>query len=144
MQEPETNPPLWGDPQTKTGSFRTSPQIPRLFRMKTKINLMTSIQCGQTVPFFFSSQRVVFSLNSRVSIWRYFNFVASTKMRRCVLTLDSWVFSVFGKNLQWIISTSVFLHDRSKPRPGTDEDVSCHKSKFKRAFNKCKTYDNKV
>ena len=53
MQEPETNPLLWGDPQTEAGSFRTSPQIPRLFRMKTKINLMTSIQCGQTVPFFF-------------------------------------------------------------------------------------------
>lgn len=53
MLEPESNPPLWGDPQTKNGSFCRSPQIPHLFRMKTKINLMTCIQCGQTVPSFF-------------------------------------------------------------------------------------------
>lgn len=53
MQEPESNPSLKGDPQTKTVSFCASPQIPHLFKMKTKIKIMTSIQCGQTALFFF-------------------------------------------------------------------------------------------
>lgn len=61
MPEPQTNPPLWGDPQTKNGSFCTFPQIPHLFRMKTKINLMTCIQCGQTGLSFFPSPWLVFS-----------------------------------------------------------------------------------
>lgn len=67
MQEPESNPPLKGDPQTKTAAFCVSPQIPHLFKMKSKINLMTSIQCGQTSLLFFSTQNVVFTSNFSIS-----------------------------------------------------------------------------
>lgn len=87
MLEPETNPILREDPQTITGPFNVSPQIPHLFRMKTKINLMTSIQCGLTVRSFFPSQRV-FSLQIAAFLYKgIFNFAAFTRMSYCVLTL---------------------------------------------------------
>lgn len=69
MQEPESNPSLKGDPQTKTASFCASPQIPHLFKMKTKIKIMTSIQCGETALFFFP-HRMLFLLKPSAFLYK--------------------------------------------------------------------------